>query len=293
MSTLQSAAAQEDRRPIIPKPPYDLSSSGDCILCSSDGVQFKVYRNILSLASTVFADMFSMPQGPTTSEGNISDAIQLTEDSHVLQTLLTLLYPVEPPIIDSYDIAADLIVACDKYGINVMLLKPHLDQSLQHNKGLEMDPLGVYAIAWRLGLEEDAKNASRYTHTLDLLDHAVRDSLIRRSGSIDALLALHDLRLKREIALDNVLTAIHIERRLCSNHLLYGSRNTATQVWMEVKTWLRDFFMAPFPDSGKLEPYLQSRTCGNCPMSRDGGFSEMLKAALDKYPYEIKSSFVV
>ncbi|KAG9040566.1 hypothetical protein FS837_000454 [Tulasnella sp. UAMH 9824] len=227
MATLPSTGAPRTRPPIIPKSPYDLSSLGDCILCSSDGVHFKVYRNILSLASTVFADMFSMPQPPTTSELSISDAIKLTEDSHVLHALLTLLYPVELPIIDSYDLAADLVVACDKYGINVNLLKPHLSQSLQNKKGLEKDPLGVYAIAWRLGLEEDAKHASRYTHTLDLSDPTLRDNLIRRSGGIYALLALHELRLKREKTLDDVLTGVQIAKRMCLNHLQGGKRNNA------------------------------------------------------------------
>lgn len=291
MATLQSAGAPSTRPPIIPKSPYDLSSPGDCVLCSSDGVQFKVYRNILSLASTVFADMFSMPQPSTTSELSNSDAIQLTEDSHVLHALLTLLYPIDLPIIDSYDLAADLIVACDKYGINVNLLKPHLNQSLQNKEGLGTDPLGVYAVAWRLGLEEDAKHASRYTHNLNLSDPTLRDNLIRRSGGISALLALHDLRLEREKALDDVLTAVQITRRLCPNHLQAGwpSENRTTQMWMEIKSWLRSFFTAPFPEPGNVEVYLQDRGCGGCPMRRSSEFSGALQTAINRYPHEIHS----
>lgn len=37
--------------------PFDESSTGDCILQTSDGVQYKAHRTLLALASPVFRDM--------------------------------------------------------------------------------------------------------------------------------------------------------------------------------------------------------------------------------------------
>ncbi|KAG8978205.1 hypothetical protein FRB90_008562, partial [Tulasnella sp. 427] len=75
-----------------------------------------------------------------------------------------MLYPLDPPVVQSYDVAVALVRACDKYLISPLRLKACLRDMLATPEALERDPIGVYALAWKMGLEEEAKTASRYTH---------------------------------------------------------------------------------------------------------------------------------
>ncbi|KAG8906225.1 hypothetical protein FRC00_012742 [Tulasnella sp. 408] len=138
--------------------------------------------------------MFALPQpgGETSSLTSELPTIPVEEDAQTLQTFLTMLYPLDPPVVKSYGLAMKLIMSSD------MLATP---------EALRRDPLGVYALAWRLGLEEEAKTASRYTHRIDLRNPAVKQALMTRSGSVEALLALWDMRLQREEQLDIIANA--------------------------------------------------------------------------------------
>ena len=76
--------------------PFD-DTRVDVILRSSDGVDFRVFRIILSLASPIFADMFSIPQ-PAASEFHAGpQVVTLSEDSKALDFVLRHLYPMEHP----------------------------------------------------------------------------------------------------------------------------------------------------------------------------------------------------
>lgn len=86
--------------------------SGGVVLRSSDKVEFKVYKNILALASPFFKVMFSLPEQPTdeaeilpvspsipSTPSGAQDTIDglpvidLTETSETLNTLLRMIYP--------------------------------------------------------------------------------------------------------------------------------------------------------------------------------------------------------
>ena len=73
------------------------------IIQSSDLVNFRVHKSVLAMASPVFKDMFSIPQP---SDGESVDGlpvVQLSEDSDVLNTLISMLYPLRPVIPKSYE----------------------------------------------------------------------------------------------------------------------------------------------------------------------------------------------
>lgn len=196
--------------------PFSVSSSGDCILQSSDGIKYKVWRNILSLSSPVFSDMFDLPQGDTPlSELPV---IEISEAADVLQTLLLLLYPATTPQIRSYELAFALISAYDKYIINVDSLRPFLFSNLMSDKAFETNALAVYGLAWRMGLREEAMRASRYIHAQNIKKPEVQNDLISRTGQVAALVALWDLRQRREVALDAFIEALPLDTYRCPNH---------------------------------------------------------------------------
>ncbi|KZP24487.1 hypothetical protein FIBSPDRAFT_857198 [Athelia psychrophila] len=89
--------------------PFD-DHKADVILRSSDNVDFPCYKFLLSLASTFFEEMFSLPQPLTEGDDLTKDGLYIVpteERASVLETLLRLCYPSSlrhPPIIELDDI---------------------------------------------------------------------------------------------------------------------------------------------------------------------------------------------
>ncbi|KAG8871027.1 hypothetical protein FRB98_001115 [Tulasnella sp. 332] len=221
------SSVTESVRPQVVPEPFDSASSGDCILQSSDGLRYKVYRVILSLASPVFRAMFDLPQSPAPAPPKAEDVpnlpiITVSEASATLSTLLLLLYPAMVAQIPSYDLAVEVIKAYDKYDINLASLRPFLHDALLSDEGLTSNPLGVYAVAWRLNMREEVQKASRYLHSVDLNDEVVKRDIIARSGDINAILALWDLRVRRERALDTIIDAVPFTLVVCGDHQNFG-----------------------------------------------------------------------
>ena len=82
--------------------------SGGIILKSSDGIEFKVHKNLLSLGSGFFETMFSLPQPSEPWDGHTStpgkedsieemQVIEVSEPSEVMDKLLRFIYPVPTP----------------------------------------------------------------------------------------------------------------------------------------------------------------------------------------------------
>jgi hypothetical protein len=126
---------------LVDAPFYD--TRADVILRSSDGVDFRVFRIILSLASPIFADMFSIPQPPANELHAGPPVVAISEDSKALDFVLRHLYPVEHPTEIKLRDACILIEFARKY--EVKALGPVVARSFMD--AIESDPTGVYAIA--------------------------------------------------------------------------------------------------------------------------------------------------
>ncbi|KAI0786788.1 hypothetical protein C8Q75DRAFT_771318 [Abortiporus biennis] len=112
----------------------------DIILRSRDGEDFRIYKVILSNASPVFQDMFTIPQpaeprrppGPQSSTSTKSDppTVHLPERSEVLEWILRACYPMNIPKVQDLNQVYEL---------------------------LESEPLRVFAIAHRYSMQDLAK----------------------------------------------------------------------------------------------------------------------------------------
>jgi hypothetical protein len=81
---------------------FDVSDT-NLIIHSSDLVDFRVHKSLLSTASPFFKDRLSRPQP---SDSGIVDGltvVQLSEGSELLNSLVSMLYPVCTVIPNSYD----------------------------------------------------------------------------------------------------------------------------------------------------------------------------------------------
>ncbi|EIW79744.1 hypothetical protein CONPUDRAFT_74098 [Coniophora puteana RWD-64-598 SS2] len=97
--------------PHIDNAPFD-ATDADIVLRTSDNVDFHVFKAILSLASPVFKDMFTIPQPPSSS-----DVVSISENSIITRKLLLFCYPGPNPPISHVEEACLLMKAANKYDI--------------------------------------------------------------------------------------------------------------------------------------------------------------------------------
>ena len=82
------------------------------IVRSSDFVDFRVHKPVLAMASSVFKDLFTLPQ-PSDSESDDDFPVdKLPEDSELLHSLFSIIYPVPTVIPDSHEKVLSPLVTC-------------------------------------------------------------------------------------------------------------------------------------------------------------------------------------
>jgi len=166
---------------------------------SDEFKDFHVHKVILSVASITFRDTFSIPQPPRHASESITlDVVPLSESANVLETFLQLIYPVDPPVIEDLWLLDDLFRVADKYiakGITTKLQKRLISPSfLQH------DPIGVFAIACRSNLDEEARLAVPHTFSIDVINRIPGEHLqVMTAQTYHRLLTEHGLRRKQII----------------------------------------------------------------------------------------------
>ncbi|KAH8088990.1 hypothetical protein BXZ70DRAFT_503421 [Cristinia sonorae] len=147
-------------------PPFDRDDA-DILFRTSDLVDFSIHKLILSISSPVFADMFSLATSnhpdDWTNENGVT-IVTVSESSRVLELLLRFLYPVENPSVGTLAEIADVLEVANKYEVSFLITS----MTAALHSFLETEPLRVFAVACRLGMEDDAKLAA--THALALVE---------------------------------------------------------------------------------------------------------------------------
>jgi hypothetical protein len=82
------------------------------IIRSSDSVDFRVHKPVLAVASPVFKDLLSLPQPSDSESDDDLPVVQLPEDSELLQSLISIIYPVPTVIPNSYEKVSYLLATC-------------------------------------------------------------------------------------------------------------------------------------------------------------------------------------
>ncbi|TFY54143.1 hypothetical protein EVG20_g9833 [Dentipellis fragilis] len=102
-------------------PLFDFAD-GDIILRSSDGVQFRLHKLILKIASPVFDDTFSIPQPPTAKIDRGSDIpiVDMAENEKVLSMLLSFCYPGPPPSLNNLGDTIQALAVTRKFQIDTV-----------------------------------------------------------------------------------------------------------------------------------------------------------------------------
>ena len=158
----------------MPQIPFLTTDDGDVILRAGREPgpkhDFRVHKLILSLASPVFKDMFTLPQPPPDqSQNEQSDipVVDVPDSPQDLDTILRLIYPgVELPVFTGLSTVSALFSIADKYNITSVypILRGALKTTLPRNS------FGMYIIACRFGFLEEAREAARVSNTKSILD---------------------------------------------------------------------------------------------------------------------------
>jgi hypothetical protein len=136
----------------------------DIIIQSCDLVNFRVHKSALSLSSPIFGDMLSLPQPLDDDAIDGLPVVRLSENAEVLNSLLTLLYPIPSAIPISYDNSLRLLVASKKY--DMVGVQSRIRAEIQSRKF--PTPTGAatfraYAIASSGGLSSERETSARLT----------------------------------------------------------------------------------------------------------------------------------
>lgn len=141
------------------------NTKADVVLRSSDNIYFRVFRCMLAFASPFFESMFDLPQ-PLIKQTHDEmfdglDVIQVPEDSSTLDILLRFCYPIKDPILENIKEVEEVLEAAMKYGMEAV--EERVRKAMVAPSLLERNSLSLFAIAYRHGLELEAKTAARYS----------------------------------------------------------------------------------------------------------------------------------
>ncbi|TFK46930.1 hypothetical protein OE88DRAFT_1666726 [Heliocybe sulcata] len=168
------------------------AADADVVLRSTqpDATDFRLHKCILALASPFFENMFSLPQP---SGADDLPVIDVSEQAAVLNAVLQFVYPVLDPAIETLDELLSVLTVAMKYEFTAAV--HNLRQLLVSPRFVTVEPMKVFAIACRFDLDDEAKTASRYTLSTDVLTAPLTDDLKYLSAySYRRLLDLHRTR---------------------------------------------------------------------------------------------------
>lgn len=135
--------------------PFD-DEGADIIFLSSDNVQFHVYKLLLSLASSVFASMFTLPQPAAASH----EPVTVSEDGKTLDGLLRFCYPYSDPRFRDLDQLKKTLIAVKKYDMKEQVVARAKRSLLAF---VRKEPLRVFAIAHNQQWSDVAAVAAKET----------------------------------------------------------------------------------------------------------------------------------
>lgn len=175
--------------------PFD-HAQADVILRSADGVEFRVFKLFLSLASPFFETLFGLPQAPNgATDQEMKDdlaVIAMSEDSKTLDSFLRFCYPstlADDPSLENLTDILSVFATARKYSLD--LIEKKVCQALANPKVLETEPIRCFAIARNARLTHETITAARHTLRQPLIPAQFSEIGLITASELLALLTYH------------------------------------------------------------------------------------------------------
>ncbi|KAH9058207.1 hypothetical protein EDB87DRAFT_1578199 [Lactarius vividus] len=159
-------------------PSYFDIPDANIIIRSSDQLNYLVHKSLLTMSSPFFKDLLSLPQPPDDELVEGLPVIQLSEDADLLNSLISLLYPIPSVIPDSYEKVFALLAACQKYDMES--IQSTIRMGTKHGTfpaPVEAEAFRACAIAGNMGLAPEFENAARLTLGLPMTFESLGEQL--------------------------------------------------------------------------------------------------------------------
>ena len=236
---------------IPPSEPLDISlPDANLVIRSANLGNFRVHKSILAIVSPFFRDLFSLPQPSDSESVDGLPVVQLSEDTELLNSLVSMLYPVRRVIPDSYEKVLDLLAACQKY--DMAQVQSFIRAEV--NRGIFPAPVGTeafraYAIAGGKGLIPEMEKAARLT-----LDHPMTFEYLGEALRLFDGRALRDLVRFRRCCRDNLVMCLksflEIQGTGASGSGYPGGCSCGSSISLWELNWLRQV-ISRYKDSKK------------------------------------------
>lgn len=308
--------------PVGASPPFD-HAKADVILRSSDGIDFRVFKLFLSLASQFFETLFGLPQPAegTSTDIEIKDGlhvIPVSEDSRTLDSLLRFCYPctlAEDPTLEDFREVVDVLEAARKYSLDG--IERAICKALFKPKILEVNSLRCFAIACRTRMQDECVLAAKYTLREPLVPKWFEEIELITSTEFLSLLTYHRKCSNALLMLNDDLSWIQIEysqrnaipwivaRNSSDNHCGCPLSSPARRLFgLCTAQWWEDFMNSTFLDLGdkpcadtirsnveKAIHTVRQRNCRSCSPTVPAAmreFGTLLMKKLEELTSEVK-----
>ena len=172
--------------------PLDIPDA-DIILQSSDQVNFRVRKSLLAMSSSFFKVMLSLPQPPDVEVVDGLPVVSLPENAGLLNSLVSLLYPIFPVIPSSYEEVYALLAACQKY--DMVSIQSDIRAAIKigtfPTAPVGTKAFGAYAIASSMDLVPEMENAVHLTLKCPLTFESLGEELRSFKGRALCYLVSH------------------------------------------------------------------------------------------------------
>ncbi|KAF9466140.1 hypothetical protein BDZ94DRAFT_1234104 [Collybia nuda] len=264
----------------------------DIILQSSDHVEFHVLKVFLSYASPFFKKMFTLPHAQ--DEQKVKDGkpvVQVTEESVTIELLLRYCYPRwedenEAPHLETLISVLQASIKYDMAGV-----EKRVRAALISSRFTDDDPVRLYALTLRHGLEAETRVAAKETLRLPILGREYIPELeLISAGAYHRLQEYHVKCAELASGVAKSLEWVMVENYVwfecteCRGNLGNVTISGNRRKWITSKWWL-DYMnqaaakLAAMPSgSSVMSPDLIDETLGRaslCSCCRGRAFREM------------------
>lgn len=194
----------DDPNPTLPPLSFP---DGDLLLRSRDGVDFRVYSQVLKIASSFFVNLSALPRS---TANDSQQPLQMEETSQILNIILRLVHPIEiAPTSIASEQAQPLLRAVEKLDIKNHAVNALIDRHLD-----SIEPLRAWALAIRFKRDEARKVAVR-KYLLD--ETEARPKRMKEFDDISGLALASIQSLKHEV-LENIKETLSDLTWACPDH---------------------------------------------------------------------------